>query len=373
MRLFWVEFKKLLTLFRADPKSAGAGFVAPSLMLIMFYLIFGHLASFPIAIINQDQGAWGARLQSRIEEQISPLGKIPYFKQVELPLNEALLAYQQGRLVGVLIIPADFSARIDQADSPVIEYHLNNYNADFAKNLRLYLQEGMLDFYRTHYPEVDIRMDEIYAAPSQVEWIDIIASGVLLFAFVVGGMFNFLYLFFKEKQHKTLLSYQLAPQTILPSFAARTCFALLVSCATGLCNAGLALLLTGNNFFPYLLRFSPMLMLISLTYIFAACIVSLHMKIFYGAVLGVMFSAILLWIISGGMVHIRPTGILGFIATLIPNTYALDLLRGVLFDPAYAGYHENIAILALFFLVFLLAAVTSYRESLWKPGSASKL
>lgn len=368
MRLFWAEFKKLLTLFRADPKSAGAGFVAPSLMLIMFYLIFGHLASFPIAIINQDQGAWGARLQSGILEQISPLGKIPYFKQVELPLDEALRAYQQGRLVGVLIIPDDFSARVNQAGSPTVEYYLNNYNADFAKNLRLYLQEGILDFYRAHYPEVDIRIDEVYAAPTQVEWIDIIASGVLLFAFVVGGMFNFLYLFFKEKQHKTLLAYQLAPQSILPSLVARTCFALLVSCATGLFNAGLALLLTGNNFFPYLLRFLPMLTLICLTYIFAACIVSLHMKNFYGAVLGVMFSAILLWFISGGMVHIRPTGFLGLIATLIPYTYALDILRGVLFDPAYAGYQENTIILSLFFIGFLIAAVVSYRESLWKSG-----
>lgn len=163
-----------------------------------------------------------------------------------------------------------------------------------------------------------------------------------------------------------MISYQLAPQTILPSFAARTCFAFIVSLATGLFNAGLALLFTGNNFFPYFLKFSPMLTLICLTYIFAACIVSFHMKNFYGAVLGVMFSAILLWFISGGMVHVRPTGILGLIATLIPNTYALDIIRGVLFDPAYAGYPGNLGILALFFGGFLATAVVSYRNALWK-------
>jgi len=369
MQLFWMELKKLFLLFRADPKSVGGGFIAPSLMLVMFYLIFGHLASFPLAIVNQDAGTWGMTLEDSILTQISPLGNIPYFaKQSYKTVEEALSAYQQGRLVGVLVIPADFSERMEQAQSPAIEYHLNNANADFAKNLRLYLQEGILHFYRTYYPNVQVTIEEVFNTPAQVEWLVIIASGVWLLAFLIGGMFNMLYLYFKEIQHKTLVEYHLAPRSIVPSFFARISFAFGVSLATGLFNAALILVLVRVNFFPFLLRLLPVFVLIAFTYIFAACMLSLSLRNFYGAVLGAMFGAILLWFISGGMVHARASGILGLIADCIPNTYALEAVRGVLFDPQQANYFDNLGILTLFFIITFLAALGSYRQMLWKSS-----
>jgi ABC-2 type transport system permease protein len=370
MALFWIEIRKLFLLFRADPKSVGGGFIAPSLMLVMFYLIFGHLAPFPLAIINQDAGSWGTTLEESMLTQISPLGNIPYFtKHAYTTVEEALSAYEQGHLVGVLVIPSDFSERLERENSPSIDYHLNNANADFAKNLRLYLQEGILHFYRSNYPQVQVTVEEVYDAPVQVEWIVIIASGVWLLAFVIGGMFNVLYLYFKEVQHKTLVEYHLAPRSIVPSFFARISFAFGVSLSTGMLNAALILLLVRVNVFPFFLRLLPVFALTAFTYIFAACLFSLHMRNFYGVVLGAMFGAVLLWFISGGMVHARATGILGLIAGCIPNIYALQVVRGILFDPQQAHYFTNLGILTLFFMVTFLAALWSYRRILWKPIS----
>ncbi len=369
MRLFYMELKKLVLLIRSDPKSVGGGFVAPSLMLVMFTRIFGNLASFPLAIINQDAGHWGAIFEESLLTQISPLGNIPYFaKQSYENVEAALSAYQQGRLVGVLIILPDFSERLERAQSPTIDYHLNNANADFAKNLRLYVQEGVLHFYQTNYPEVQVTLDEVFAAPAQVEWLVIIASGVWLLAFLIGGMFNLLYLYFKETHHKTLVLYHLASRSIVPSFLARVCVAFGVSLATGLFNALLILVLVRVNFFPYLLRLLPVFTLAALIYIFVACLFSLHMRNFYGAVLGAMFGALLLWFISGGMVHARASGILGLISACIPNTYALEVVRGVMFDPQHAHYIANIGRLVIFLAITLPIAVWSYRRILWKPA-----
>ena len=52
MRVFAAELKKLLILFRADPKSLAAGIIAPTIILIIFALTFGDLNHLKLAWVN---------------------------------------------------------------------------------------------------------------------------------------------------------------------------------------------------------------------------------------------------------------------------------------------------------------------------------
>lgn len=148
MRVFVAELKKLFLLFKADPKSIAAGIIAPTVILIIFALTFGNFTSLKLAFVNDDDGVYGTTLESSIFSQISPLGKNPYFEEIKTDKETAFNLYEKGKVNGVVVVGKDFSALLRDGKNTSIEYHFNNYNTDMAKNLRLYLAEGILDFYR---------------------------------------------------------------------------------------------------------------------------------------------------------------------------------------------------------------------------------
>jgi ABC-2 type transport system permease protein len=95
---FFIEFKKNLLLFKADPKPLAAGIIAPSIIIIAFTLLFGGIAPFPLGIINYDKGPEGEKLIECFDKPINPLGGKNYFslsfineeKAEELLLNEKI-------------------------------------------------------------------------------------------------------------------------------------------------------------------------------------------------------------------------------------------------------------------------------------------
>lgn len=94
MKLFRAELKKIGIIVRSDPRSILAGLIAPSLVLILFSLLFGGLSPFPLGIVNKDAGPWGARLEQEILGQVSPLGDIPYFAKKETEERAAVQAFE---------------------------------------------------------------------------------------------------------------------------------------------------------------------------------------------------------------------------------------------------------------------------------------
>lgn len=83
MRVFAAELKKLLILFKADPKSLVAGIIAPTIILIVFAFTFGDFTSLKLAYVNEDTGVYGEELETAVFTQISPLGDRPYFEETE--------------------------------------------------------------------------------------------------------------------------------------------------------------------------------------------------------------------------------------------------------------------------------------------------
>ena len=57
MRVFAAELKKLLILFKADPKSLVAGIIAPTIILIVFAFTFGDFTSLNSSIYT-NLSAW---------------------------------------------------------------------------------------------------------------------------------------------------------------------------------------------------------------------------------------------------------------------------------------------------------------------------
>lgn len=267
MHLFIKELKKLWRLFRTDPKSIGAGIVPPTVVLIAFFFTVGYFSSIRISVFNYDTGNHGQILEESILNEKSPLGNQAYFENVDTDITSARKMFEKNQLYAYIIIPEDFSKQLENGQTPEINFHFNNYNTDISKNLRLYLSEGILSFYRTTDPSLQISVTELQNVPKQLPWFEIIASGVFMLAFLLGVVINTLYLLSLEKRNGTLLFYQLAPVNILPSIAARAVIALMSGTIAAAVNGIFIYLLTGNclelvffGFFPvqlFLLKIIP--------------------------------------------------------------------------------------------------------------------
>ena len=370
MRVFAAELKKLLILFRADPKSLAAGIIAPTIILIIFALTFGDFNPLKLAWVNEDRGPYGAMLEEAVFSQISPLGDRPYFEEFAAGYEQAIELYNQGKVNGVIVVGEDFSSALSGGGSASIDYIFNNYNTDMAKNLRLYLDEGILAFYRAADPGVRIEVEERLNVETQLPWFDIIAVAVFLLAFLLGSMFNMLYLFYKEKVDETLCEYRLSPNGIWASLLARVLVALLAGTITALVNAALAYVISGVNIAAFLPGIIPTLLVLGVTYVFFAEIAALLSDSFSGAAVFTMASTVVLWFLSGATASIKySTGILRAIALAIPNTYGLSRIRGEIFamDPSVGGIlgaEAGRLIMAAYALAAAFIAFRVYRKKL---------
>lgn len=310
MRLFLAELEKLLLLFKADPRALAAGLIAPTVILLVFALTFGDFTSLKLAWVDEDGSTYSAQLEESIFSQISPLGDRPYFEAVVAEREEAQARGENG----------------------VIDYSFNNYNTDMAKNLRLYLEEGILDFYRATDSDLQLEVREVINVDAQLPWFDIIAVAVFLLAFLLGAMFNMLYLFYTEKHDDTLYEYRLAPCGIWASLAARVVVALGAGALAAAVNGLLVYALTGLNLAPHLLQLALPMLVLGLTYVLFAAAVALFVGSFSGAAVFTMATTVVLWFLSGATAQIKyATGILRDIALAIPNTYGLSQMRGAVF------------------------------------------
>ena len=370
MRVFLAELKKLLILFKADPKSLAAGIIAPTIILVIFALTFGDFNPLKLAWVNEDRGPYGAMLEEAVFSQISPLGDRPYFEEFAAGYDAAMELYNQGKVNGVIVVGEDFSSALSGGGSASIDYIFNNYNTDMAKNLRLYLDEGILAFYRAADPGVRIEVEERLNVETQLPWFDIIAVAVFLLAFLLGSMFNMLYLFYKEKVDETLCEYRLSPNGIWASLLARVLVALLAGTITALVNAALAYVISGVNIAAFLPGIFPPLLVLGVTYVFFAEIAALLSNSFSGAAVFTMASTVVLWFLSGATASIKySTGILRAIALAIPNTYGLSRIRGEIFamDPSVGGIlgaEAGWLIMAAYALAAALIAFRVYRKKL---------
>lgn len=370
MRLFLAELKKLLLLFKADPRALAAGLIAPTVILLVFALTFGDFTSLKLAWVDEDESAYSAQLEASVFSQVSPLGDKPYFEAVPAGRAEAQALYNTGRVNGVIVVGAGFGDALARGEDGVIDYSFNNYNTDMAKNLRLYLQEGILDFYRATDSRLQLEVHEVINTSTQLPWFDIIAVAVFLLAFLLGAMFNMLYLFYTEKNAGTLHEYHLAPCSLWASLAARVVMALFGGALSAALNALLIYVLTGLNLGRCLPQLALPMLVLGVTYVLFAAAVALLVGSFSGAAVFTMATTVVLWFLSGATAQIKyATGILRDIALLIPNTYGLSQMRGAVFAmDASVGGILSVGTGWLIMLAWLAAAAVlaavCYRQKL---------
>ncbi|NOZ70890.1 MAG: ABC transporter permease [Chloroflexi bacterium] len=330
MKRFWILFRTELKAWRHDPVTALGGFIPAIFILLAFALLFGGRLTFKIALINHDTGTDGKILQETMNEVLSPFGT-PYYDVLVRPEDEAWKMYHAFDIDGVWVIPSNFSQSLAAGQSPQLAMYFSNYIDDRAKNHRLYAAEILWHFYeRIDTPPPPLALAEVYPRPQMIEWFPIIAVGVLLLGFMVGGMMNIFVLTQKEQTNHITLEFGLAPRSLLWVLLPKTVLALLMGLVTGTGLLGLLYLWIGAWPGPYLWAVWLLAGLVILFWVPIALVVGLRVRYFAGAI-AVVLTGLTLFFIGGGLGMLR-----GFenrvlkIAWLFPNTYAVDPLRDLI-------------------------------------------
>jgi hypothetical protein len=350
MKRFWILLSTEIKAWRHDPITMLGGFIPPIFILLAFGLLFGGRLTFKIGWINQDAGPYGSLLRETFDEVISPFGT-PYYDVFYLPEGEVWDAYRSYQLDGVWVIPPDFSERITAGVDPKLEMHFSNYNDDRAKNHRIYSAEILWHFYeKVGYPAPPVTLAETYPRPEMVAWLPVIAVGVALLSFTLGGMMNVFMLTHKEQLTKVTVEFGLAPRSLLWVLLPKTLLALVMSLATG--TALLAIIYLWMGVWPGWHIWAVWLLagLVSLFWVPLVLLVGLRkMHYFAGAVLTIL-TGLTVFFIGGGLALVRPfKDKMPWFSWIFPNIYAIDPLRDlILFHEWPADWNQSVSILLAF-------------------------
>jgi ABC-type multidrug transport system permease subunit len=182
LRVVWACLKKDLKSALTEPLYTLVSIVLPLnvLLLMSLLVISGGLA--PTAVVMHDQGPLAQQFYAAMKGAHS-------FVVQQATTQQADLLIEQGRIVAVVTIPADFDARIQEHQRVVVGVQINNLNTDFTNDIRRALPLSITSFYTKAEPSVvTITPQEIDAYPQDLGYIPYLAVPILVIGLMVGGM-----------------------------------------------------------------------------------------------------------------------------------------------------------------------------------------
>lgn len=358
MRRLWILFKTEFNVWRHDPITAMGGIIPCLFILVAFALLFGGRLSFPIAVINNDQGQYGQTLLATFDDVISPLDNQPYYEVKTFSEDQAWKAFQEYRIEGIWVIPEDFSERISSENNPEIEMHFMNYNDDRAKNHRIYSAEIIWAFYqKIGLPGPPLEMAEQYPLPEMVDWVSIISIGIVLLSVTLGGIFNMFILTYKAQMGKITLEIGLSPRSLAWVLIPKTVLAAFFGLITG--TVFLVIIRIWLGFWPggYISAVWLLAGLVGIFWIQVALVFGLIARNYMAGAIGSVLGAMIIFFIGGGLSMVRAhQDAVTWIAWFFPNTYAVDPIRDlVLFNTWPVDFNSvllklvGFAVVAIFF------------------------
>jgi ABC-type multidrug transport system permease subunit len=358
MRRLWILLATELKAWRHDPITTLGGFIPPTFLLIAFGLLFGGRLTFKVALLNHDQGRYGAVLRQTFDEALSPFGT-PYYDVFELEEDDAWHDYHAHRIDGVWVIPSNFSERLRASQNAEIEMHFSNYNDDRAKNHRIYSAEILWRFYEEiGQPSPPVALAEKYPRPRMIDWFPIIAVGVVLLSFMLGAMINIFMLTHKEQVARVTLEFGLAPRSLAWVLLPKTVLALAMGLLTGTALLGVLYLWLGAWPGRFLWAVWLLAGLTILFWIPPTLVLGLRAHYFAGAVATIL-TGLTVFFVGGGLSMVRYNREnVPWFSWLFPNTYAVDPVRDlVLFHTWPADWTQTVLILTGFAALSLVVGL----------------
>lgn len=342
----WAIALKDWTRFLRQPFLMVISVVIPLVFIFFYSLIVPVSNNNPIMVADEDQGVAAHQLIEVMTTIQSEEG--PYYDIVTTDAEQALTAFDEGRALAVIVIPAGFTAATAAGDATV-ELRLNNINSDYSKNLRLRLDLAVRTMNDDLSGEV-IGVDETRWLPTDPTMLGYISTSLLLFGCLYAAMVNTGLHVASEWNDRTVKNILLAPVSRGSLVAGKV----LAGLGQSLASVALVLLVLVVGF-----HFAPTGNLIAMAGIVAA---TMLMGAGIGAAFGVASKktlaaasalialAIVFFLVSGneesmrGLAWGQPITALWQFSRALPTTYAFMSARSIFLTGDTSDLMRNLTI-----------------------------
>src|SRR5258706_456259 len=146
-RVVWACLKKDLKNALSEPLYTLVSIILPLNVLVLMSLLVISGGRAPTAGGMQEAGPPGGRFYLALSQAHS-------FVLQQATAEQAETLIEQGKIVAVVTIPADFDARIQEHQNVSIRVQINNLNTDFTNDIRRALPLSITSFYARAEPSV---------------------------------------------------------------------------------------------------------------------------------------------------------------------------------------------------------------------------
>src|SRR5260370_3496316 len=182
LRVIWACLKKDLKSALSEPLFTLVSIILPLTVLVLMSLLVVSGGLAPTAVVMQDSGPLAQQFYAAMSQAHS-------FVLQQANAEQANALIEQGRIVAVVTIPADFDTRIRQHQSGAVGMNVNNLTTDFTNDIRRALPLSITSFYAKAEPSVvTITPQERDAYPQDLGYIPYLAVPILVIGLMVGAM-----------------------------------------------------------------------------------------------------------------------------------------------------------------------------------------
>ena len=341
--------------------------LAPLAVLCVFYMLFGHIPSLPIAVVDLDGGRYAEQLSELAQTTLSPFGDAYLAVHRATPARAEEL-FRTEKVVAVLTIPESFSEEVAQARTggagPDLHLRINNVNSDLAKNVRLYTTQLIGRFYEEAYGTLEFDIKEELTPGVRTPWIAEIGVGLIAFSVSLAGMFNAASSLLREYEEETLKELLLAPRPAAALLAGKVVLALSGAFVSGAVMYLVVFLFSGQLPGPYWGVALVAVLMLGLTYTGLGLLFGFVCKRYIPAAFCSVLTGFVSWFLGGALGPVAQDGsISARIAPWLPTTHAIALLRDSIIWHDLAALDYHLAWLTgLLLTVTLLGCGAAYRS-----------
>jgi len=357
--------------FKRNPMVLAISIFMPIIYLVILGNSFqGKLQALPLVVLNQDSGPYARRLMENL--RAVQAGPQTFTVSTTTDNKEAIDGVRQGKYKAALIIPPDFSKKVDLKARPETGLFLDNTDAISADTIRNVIN-GALMSTELDYVSIREKSDQIYLRDvdlyRKVDYYQSLVPGVVIMAIFLGtlttGAFNLVmdrFLGIDESYLLTPLSKShIVAGLIISGLSITTIIAILIF--------SVSMVMTGIPFSKVIEQFVSILIVIVLT---TLCLLSLMFvmigRVNHPRIVGLLsgFLNVILFFPSGAIYPIASfPGWLKAFAKVNPEAYAVDALKSILFKgESITDIPGDVTFLLIFTSVMMTIAIATFKRTL---------
>jgi ABC-2 type transport system permease protein len=317
---------KDLRLALREPISTAIGIILPINFLFLFSLFALTGGEAPIAVVLLDDGPLAQQFLGALQQAHS-------FQVHLADAGQAHAELLEGRIVGVVTVPAAFDEQLHTGRQIELPVDVNNLNVDFTNDIRRAVPLSITSFYAQAFPgQVVVRASESDIQAQDTGYVSYLAISIVVVGLFIEGVLQSAMITAREYEDHTMIELTLAPAGALPVTVGKVAAGFILSAAAGLLVTLVVVFVVGVR--PvYPLEVVGFGLLITVPAVASGVLVGTLLKRRQAAIPLAIGSTLPLFFLSGPFGPPNWGGATGIIALISPMTYAIAL-----FQHAFHGY-----------------------------------